>query len=202
MGRRRRQRYFTQYGLAEINSKDKGDPGTTEASLGEFAENSNGPVSAQLWERGLIGYDSEGNVKVRKEAVRAEVEAIKAEVISAREYPKEQLYQQAADATGLPAKQAINAEGRTMQARVKAVYAAAKAGGVTISPSDKRVLNSLEQGRYVETIYGKQGRFESGTLATRFKATRKARSKDPGAQARAREMRDTLREYRYERFVA
>lgn len=201
MGRRRRQRYFDRQGVAELD-KDKGDPGTTEASLGTFAETSNGPVAAQLWDRGLIGYDAQGNVRVRKEAVRSEVESIKREVVSAREYSKEELYKQASSATGLPPRQAVNAEARTMQARVKAVYAAAKAGDVKISPADKRVLNGLERGQYVETIYGKEGRFDAGTLATRFRSNRTARSSDPAAQARARELRDTLREYRYERFTA
>ena len=201
MGRASTSRYYGTEGVVNYG-KDKGTPGRTEKSLGEFAESSAGPVASQLWERRLVKYDAEGNVRVDKDRVRQEVDAIQREVVSARQYSKAELYKQAEDATGLTGKQAVNAEARTMQARVKAVYAAAEAGGVPISPAAKRVLNPLRDGRYVETVYGKEGRFESGTLATRFKANRKARSSDPAAQARAREMRDQLREYRYERYVA
>lgn len=201
MGRASTSCYTSREGVLAI-PRDKGTPGHTEESLGRFAETSNGPIATQLWERELVHYDAEGNIRVDRRRVQQEVDAIQREVVSTREYPKEELYKMAEQATGLTGKQAVNAEARTMQARVKAVYAAAEAGGVNISPAAKRVLNPLRDGRYEETVYGKEGRYDSGTLATRWKANRKARSSDPAAQARARELREQLREYRYERFVA
>lgn len=198
MGRARTQ----YYGSTQL-PRDRGKPGNTEQSLTTFADSSLGPVASMLWTQDLLAFDAEGELRVSPSGVRAAVENLKATVVSTREYDKATFTGYAVEATGLTPKRALNATDREFKAKAQAVLLAAKAADVPISPADKRILNPLAEGRFLETVYGKKGQYEEGTLVSRAKARRTSGGwRDSGYQARARELRDQLREYRYEAFVA
>ena len=171
MGRTR-----TQYYGSSPLPRDRGKPGTTEKSLTTFADSSLGPVASMLWTQRLLDFDADGQLRVNPAKVRDAVENLTATVVSTREYDKETFTGYAVEATGLTAKRALNATDREFKAKAQAVLLAAHAAGVANSPADKRILNPLAEGRFTETVYGKKGQHEGGTLRTRLKA-----SSNPGA---------------------
>lgn len=179
--------------------KDRGKPGTTEKSVTEFADSSPGPVASMMWTQNLVRYDAEGELRVNPAGVRAETESIKKTVVSTREYDKETFTRYAVESTGLTPKRALNATNREMAARAKATLAAAEAGKVKLSAFDKRILNPVADGRFVETVYGKRNQHEYGTMRTLLDSLKRpgVNSRDPAQRARARELADNLREYRY-----
>lgn len=182
--------------------KDRGKyNASSEKSVTDWADRSPGIVASTMWGQRLLTYDSEGELRIDRAAVRREVEALNAVVVATREYDKATFTRYAVEATGLTPQRALNATDREFQARAQAVLIAAKAAGVPITPAEKRVLNPLEQGRFVETVYGKKSQFESGTLNTRLRALKKegGRWRDAGYRARAKALADQLHEYRYER---
>lgn len=193
MGRSRRRFYIDRrFGALDLRA-DRGKPGRTAESVVRFADSSPGPVATQLVQQELVDYNARGELELNARRIGPSVEVIKAELVSAREYPREEFAALAGEATGLSPRQALNAETRTYQARVEAIYAAAEATGHKISPTDKRILNPLREGRFVDVLYGKQGQYEGGTLMTRVKGARRPRSTDSRVQA----LREQLREYRY-----
>ena len=183
MGRSRR-RFYTdkRYGALDLRA-DRGKPGKTAESVVRFADSSPGPVAGQLVQQELVTYNARGELELNSRRIGPAIEQVKAELVSAREYPREEFAALAGEATGLTPRQAMNAEARTYQARVEAIYAAAEATGHKISPADKRILNPLREGRYTDVLYGKQGQYEGGTLMTRVNAARRPRSTDGRAGA-------------------
>lgn len=194
---------YIRVGKYEI-AKGKPFRGSTEGDVVEFADSNPGPVASMLWTQKLLAYDADGNLYINRARVAAAADELGAEVVSAREYDKKTFTKYAMDSTDLTPKRALNATDREYAARASAVLIAAKAAGVDLSPAQKRVLNPLARGEFVETVYGKKGQFEGGTLSTRVRAAGagKTRYQDAGYKARAREKARELREYRYERSVA
>lgn len=199
MGRGARSTYYiTRYGVDLVAlPKDRKAPGETVQQLIQFAESSPGPVASALFDRQFLRYNAAGQLEVDPVQVRREIENIKIELVSTREEPKERIEQLLSETLQLPTAQAWRVETHTQQARVQAIYAAAKAAQVDISPAEKRILNPIKEGRYLDVLYGKQGQYEGGTLATRVAAQRKTgRLKfDP----RAAELRESYYEYVNER---
>lgn len=194
MGRKRRQ----YYGKTEL-PRDRGKPGTTEESVTKFADSSPGPVASMMWANNLLRYDAAGELRIDRAGVKKEVASINATGVNTREYPREKYEQYAVESTGLTKRKAVNASDREMKVRAQAVLIAAKAAGVEVTPAQKRILNPLAEGRFTQTVYGKKGEHDEGTLNTRLNAAKKpgVNSRDAAQRARARQKADELREYRY-----
>lgn len=177
--------------------------GLTQSRLFEFYDSSFGPVSYKLGELGLVKYSAEeGRQVIDSERVIAAAQRLREEVVSTRENPIEYIQELAADTDlvrnqGFTKRRALNVYARESAAEVEAIYLAAAAGGVKLSPADKRVLNPIREGRYWDVVYGNEGQYNEGTLLTRSRSRR--RSNSNSAQARA--LREQFLEYTNERAI-
>ncbi|MBI1258039.1 MAG: hypothetical protein GC204_11260 [Chloroflexi bacterium] len=142
------------------------------------------------YEQGLVTYNERDELEIDRAAVQRELKSLQTEVISARELDKETFVSYAKEASGATGtRAAINAANREYQARARVLLTAARLANVPVSPVDKRTLNPLSEGRFIDTVYGKRGQFEGGTLLTRVRANKGKgnRYRDPAYQARAEE---------------
>jgi hypothetical protein len=152
----------------------------------------------------LVTWNENDELEIDREKVKRGIDSLKTEVISAREYDRETFIGYTKEATGLRGERAaVNAANREYAAKTRLLLTAAKVSGVEVTPADKRVLNPVSEGRFFETVYGKQGQFENGTLATRTKS-RKAtgRYRDPSVRARAEDRLQYLKGQEWREYVA
>lgn len=176
------------------------EKGLTQNRLFEFYDSSFGPVSYKLGELKLVRYAAdEGRQIIDQQRILAAAERIRAEVVATRENPIEYIQQLASETDlvrnqGYTRRRAMNVYAREAAAEVEAIYLAAAAGGVKLSPADKRVLNPIREGRYWDVVYGNQGEYNEGTLLSR---TRTRKTNSNSAQAKA--MREQFMEYTNER---
>lgn len=204
MGRGRRRRSYRGYKLLD----DKRDVRKI-ASEGEFiayVDTDRGASAYFAYEQRLIAYNERDEPEIDRAAVQRELKALQTEVVSARELDKETFVSYAKDTTGIGGtRAAINATNREYAVRARVLLAAAKVADVPVTAVDKRTLNPLSEGRFFETVYGKRGQFEGGTLATRVFANKGkgSRDRDPAWKARAQEQLKYLKgqEFR-DRYVA
>lgn len=184
MGRGRRRR---RYGSASLLA-DRGDirRAQTESEFTETVYRDYKGASGHFaYEKELVTYNERDELEIDRASVRKELENLKQEVIQARELPKEEFIGYAKQAAGVSGdRAAANAADREYQARARVLLTAARLSDVEVTPADKRILNPLAEGRFMQTVYGKKGRYEGGTLATGFTG-KGGKSSDASARARA-----------------
>jgi len=201
MGRgRRRQRYRYLNLLQDRFDVRKISDSTTFI---DFVRD-DGVSSYYATQMDLLTFNENDDLEVDRAAVKRGIDSLKTEVISAREYDKDTFIGYTKDATGLKGERAaVNAANREYAARTRLLLTAAKVSGVEVTPADKRVLNPVAEGRFFETVYGKKGQFEGGTLATRTKSRSSGgRYRDPSVRARAEERLQYLKGQEWRESVA
>ena len=176
--------------------RDRGNPEKikTVEQFNKFLDSSLGPTSYFVEQQKLFEYDDNFNRTVNPAAVRRAAASVTGEIISTRELPRDYFVNLVEESTGLKGRKAINAAARQEKFKARAILLAAEVGNVKISPDQKGYLNAAAQGRFFEKVYGERGQFDSGTIVSRMRSTRKARSSDPSVYARAREQTEMLRE--------
>ncbi len=167
----------------------------TPEQLSLFLYKSEGDVKDKVFQRNLIDYGPNFELDVHKKNLVKEIARLKAEVVGAREYPREYAEKVAADVTGLSPTKALNAEARDYAARASAIYMMARVANLNLPTGDKRILTPLSEGRFYDVVYGSKGQYDRGTILSRM--TKVTTHSDPAARARAAEKARELREYRY-----
>jgi hypothetical protein len=189
MGRGRRRRKYSKFSLLE-DKADVRKVTTEEQFIQQVYLDYRGASGHFASEQGLVTFNERDEYEIDKAAVQRELKSLQTEVISARELDKETFVSYAKEASGVSGdRAAINAANREYQTRARVLLTAARVANVPISAVDKRTLNPLSEGRFIETVYGKRGQFEGGTLATRVNANKgkSNRYRDPAYKARAEE---------------
>ncbi len=205
MGRGRRRRIYRKYKL--LNDKhDVRKISTHDEFVERIVRDFGGASSFFTYEQRLLTFNERDEAEIDRAAVQRELKSLQTEVVSARELDKETFVKYAKEATGIAgSRAAVNATNREYQTRARLVLTAARLANVPVSPVDKRTLNPLSEGKFIDTVYGKRGQFEGGTLATRVKANKSkiGRYRDPAYKARAEEQLKYLKgqEYR-ESYIA
>lgn len=184
MGRGRRRRY----GIHElpVDRRDVQEIDTAAAFI-EFVDSDPGASAYFAFEQRLISYNERDELEIDRAAVQRELKSLQTEVISARELDKTTFLGYAKEAIGIAGdRAAINATNREYQTRARVLLTAARLANIPVSSVDKRTLNPLSEGRFIETVYGRRGQFEGGTLMTRVRANKKTSGyRDPSQRARA-----------------
>lgn len=170
---------------------------TTE-QLSLFLYKSQGPVAEETQK--LIGFGPDFEPIVEEKKVRKVISNLKAQVVSTREFPLEYTEkliteQVEENKLGISTTRAKNSYARETAAAAQAVYLAARVGNITLSAADKRVLTPLAEGRFFDAVYGKEGQFERGTIASRLQKVTVYRT--PEAKAIAAAKAQELRAARY-----
>ncbi len=204
MGRGRRRRKYSSYRLLD----DRRDVRkiATPGEFIEFVDTDNGASAYFAYQQRFITFNERDEREIDRTAVQRELKSLQMEVISARELDKETFVSYAKESIGTAGTRAtINAANREYTVRARVLLTAARLTNVPVSPAEKRILNPLSEGKFIDTVYGKRGQFEGGTLATRVRANKGkgSRSRDPAWAARAQEQLKYLKgqEYR-ESYVA
>lgn len=195
-------------GTMRYEMRDRGTPGKTVASVVRFAITSDGPVASKIQD--YLGFDARGQYFIDADKVQDAADAFQRNVVLNREYDRKYVFYVMVESyelkneskfTGGP-RAIRNALNRDGQAESQAILAAADAGGVKLTPYQKRVLKPSAEGRYLDVVYGEKGQFEEGTLVSRIRAQRRPGagrdSSDSAARARAEELRQTMLNYQLE----
>lgn len=202
MGRGRRRRRYSGFNLLE-DKRDVRQIDTPEAFI-TFVDTDQGASSYFAFQQRLITYNERDEQEIDRVAVQRELKSLQTEVISARELDKETFIAYAKQASGIAGtRAAINAANREYQTRARVLLTAARLANVPVSPVDKRTLNPLTEGKFLDTVYGKRGQFEGGTLMTRVRANRRTGGyRDPSQRARAEDQLKYLKGQEWREYIA
>jgi hypothetical protein len=151
-----------KYGrLERINRKDQG-------VVGSLAETSTGPIATQLWERDLVSYDENANIKVQPEKVKAAVTEFMSDSRNA-DLPRADLVgfaQADAAAAGRPIDKATAERrlNRREAARAQAILLSANEGKVKLTPAQTERLERAAKGEYLDMVYSQYKSGDRGRI--------------------------------------
>lgn len=140
---------------ANASKRELADVPTKREDLQHFAEESNSPVAARLWNDRLIGYSKQGEIEIDADKVKTAAAAVDRRGVTAREYGEEVSgvkYAGAARGQELTDSQAIGILDRDYQTRAAAILLAADLGKVKLTDAQRANLKAQRDGKYSDFV--------------------------------------------------